>query len=236
MIWEVSYTLRATGAGPPRDRPTHHRTARHASVPTSCFRRSAKGAWASSGWPSRRAGPPSWRSRSSSRAWTRRQVLARFEAERQALAMMDHPNIAKVLDAGMTDQGRPYFVMELVKGVPITEYCDEQHLPVRERLKLFVAGLPGGAARPSERASSTAISSRRTCWWRVRRPARAQGDRLRRGQGDAPAADREDACSRTTADGGHAEYMSPEQAETEPASTSIRAATSIRWACSLRAA
>ncbi len=67
-----------------------------------------------------------------------RQVIARFEAERQALAMMDHPNIAKVLDAGTTDSGRPYFVMELVKGVPITKYCDEQQLPLRERLELFV--------------------------------------------------------------------------------------------------
>ena len=67
-----------------------------------------------------------------------RQVVARFEAERQALAMMDHPNIAKVLDAGTTDGGRPYFVMELVKGVPFTRYCDEQHLTPRERLQLFV--------------------------------------------------------------------------------------------------
>ena len=56
------------------------------------------------------------------------QVIARFEAERQALAMMDHPNIARVLDAGTTDTGRPYFVMELVKGVPITEYCDRNQL------------------------------------------------------------------------------------------------------------
>src|SRR6201991_475375 len=54
-------------------------------------------------------------------------VIARFEAERQALAMMDHPNIARVLDAGATDTGRPYFVMDLVKGVPITEYCDAQN-------------------------------------------------------------------------------------------------------------
>ncbi len=54
------------------------------------------------------------------------QVVARFEAERQALAMMDHPNIAQVLDAGATERGRPYFVMELVRGVPITEYCDQQ--------------------------------------------------------------------------------------------------------------
>ncbi|HUG92102.1 MAG TPA: protein kinase [Planctomycetaceae bacterium] len=67
-----------------------------------------------------------------------RQVIARFEAERQALAMMDHPNIAKVLDAGTTDSGWPYFVMELVKGVPITRYCDEKHLTPRERLDLFV--------------------------------------------------------------------------------------------------
>src|SRR5216110_1184863 len=55
-----------------------------------------------------------------------RQVIARFEAERQALAMMEHPNIARVLDAGTTDRGRPYFVMELVKGIPITDYCDEK--------------------------------------------------------------------------------------------------------------
>ena len=67
-----------------------------------------------------------------------KQVMARFEAERQALAMMDHPNIAKVLDAGETDTGRPYFVMELVKGVPVTEYCDEHRMPTRERLSLFV--------------------------------------------------------------------------------------------------
>ncbi len=67
-----------------------------------------------------------------------RQVLARFEAERQALALMDHPNIAKVLDAGTTDQGRPYFVMELVKGRPITQYCDERRLKPHERLELFI--------------------------------------------------------------------------------------------------
>jgi len=65
-------------------------------------------------------------------------VVARFEAERQALAMMDHPNIAKVLDGGSTESGRPYFVMELVRGVAITEYCDRNHLPVNERLELFM--------------------------------------------------------------------------------------------------
>lgn len=68
-----------------------------------------------------------------------RPVIARFEAERQALAMMDHPNIARVLDAGATDSGSPYFVMELVDGVPITRYCDEQQLNPRQRLELFIA-------------------------------------------------------------------------------------------------
>jgi serine/threonine protein kinase len=67
-----------------------------------------------------------------------RQVLARFEAERQALTLMDHPNIARVLDAGTTGAGRPYFVMDLVKGVPITWYCDEHHLTPRQRLELFI--------------------------------------------------------------------------------------------------
>src|SRR5205085_931858 len=67
-----------------------------------------------------------------------RQVIARFEAERQALAIMDHPNIAKVFDAGTTETGRPYFVMELVDGVPITDYCDTNRLTPRQRLELFV--------------------------------------------------------------------------------------------------
>ena len=67
-----------------------------------------------------------------------RQVVARFEAERQALAMMNHPHIAKVFDAGATDSGRPYFVMELVRGIPITEYCDQNCLPTRQRLDLFI--------------------------------------------------------------------------------------------------
>jgi hypothetical protein len=67
-----------------------------------------------------------------------KQVVARFEAERQALAVMDHPNIAKVFDAGATDTGRPYFVMELVRGVPITRFCNERQLSLRERLDLFI--------------------------------------------------------------------------------------------------
>jgi eukaryotic-like serine/threonine-protein kinase len=67
-----------------------------------------------------------------------KSVLARFEAERQALALMDHPNIAKVLDGGTTEDGRPYFVMELVKGIPLVQYCDERRLTVSARLDLFV--------------------------------------------------------------------------------------------------
>ena len=65
-------------------------------------------------------------------------VLSRFEAERQALALMDHPNIAKVLDGGTTENGRPFFVMEYVKGIPFTKYCDDAHLSIAERLALFV--------------------------------------------------------------------------------------------------
>jgi tetratricopeptide (TPR) repeat protein len=67
-----------------------------------------------------------------------KQVIARFEAERQALAIMDHPNIARVLDGGTTDLGRPYFVMDLVKGVPITKYCDDHHITPQQRLELFL--------------------------------------------------------------------------------------------------
>ncbi len=67
-----------------------------------------------------------------------KNVIARFEAERQALAMMDHQNIARVFDAGATETGRPYFVMELVRGVKITEYCDQNNLDTRQRLELFI--------------------------------------------------------------------------------------------------
>ena len=68
-----------------------------------------------------------------------KEVIARFEAERQALALMDHPNIARVFDAGETADGRPYFVMELVRGVPITQHCDQHKVPAAERLRLFIA-------------------------------------------------------------------------------------------------
>jgi serine/threonine protein kinase len=67
-----------------------------------------------------------------------KRVLARFEAEQQALALMEHPHVARVHDAGLTESGRPYFVMEHVKGIPITEYCDKHRLSIEERLRLFL--------------------------------------------------------------------------------------------------
>ena len=91
------------------------------------------------------------------------QVVARFEAERQALAMMDHPNIAKVFDAGTTECGRPFFVMELVKGVPITEYCDQGRLNPRNGSSSSSRSARRSSTR-TRRGSSTATSSRPTCW------------------------------------------------------------------------
>ena len=84
-----------------------------------------------------------------------RAVLARFEAERQALALMDHPNIAKVLDAGTTDDGRPFFVMELVKGVPLTDYCDAHRLASPTGWTLFRQSARR-CSTPTRRGSSTA--------------------------------------------------------------------------------
>ena len=79
------------------------------------------------------------------------QVLARFANERQALAMMDHPNIARIFDAGATPKGRPYFVMEYIEGVPITQYCDRKRIDDRPTVGTFSRGVPRGSARPPER-------------------------------------------------------------------------------------
>ena len=100
-----------------------------------------------------------------------RQVLARFEAERQALALMDHPNIARVFDAGATPEGRPYFVMELVKGVPITEYCDDHRLARAGAARSCSRPSAGRSSTRTRRGSSTATSSRTTCSWPLRRQA-----------------------------------------------------------------
>ena len=95
-----------------------------------------------------------------------KEVIARFEAERQALALMDHPNIAKVLDAGATETGRPYFVMELVRGVPITEYCDQNKLGTTRAARAVHARSAARSSTPTRRASSTGTSSRPTSWSR----------------------------------------------------------------------
>jgi len=97
-----------------------------------------------------------------------RAVIARFEAERQALALMDHPNIATVLDAGTTPSGSPYFVMELVKGVPITEFCDQNRLPPRRGWSCSSA-FARRSSTPTTRALSTATCTPRSRRWSGRR-------------------------------------------------------------------
>ena len=116
-----------------------------------------------------------------------RQVIARFEAERQALALMDHPNIAKVLDAGATDAGRPYFVMELVQGVPITEYCDQNRLTARQRLELFVPVCQAVQHAHQKGVIHRDLKPTNVLVDAARRHAGAEGDRLRRRQGDRAA-------------------------------------------------
>ena len=143
-----------------------------------------------------------------------RAVLARFDAERQALALMDHPNIARVLDGGATAAGQPFFVMELVKGVPITEYCDQQRLTPRERLELFVPVCQAVQHAHQKGIIHRDIKPSNVLVAEVRRPAGAEGHRLRRGQGDRGSR----SPSRRLATGfgaivGTPAYMSPEQAD-----------------------
>ena len=143
-----------------------------------------------------------------------RQVLARFEAERQALALMDHPNIAKVLDAATTDRGRPYFVMELVKGVPITKYCDENRLGLKERLELIIPVCQAIQHAHQKGIIHRDIKPTNVLVAKHDGRADAEGDRLWRGQSDRPASS--PSATMFTALGqviGTLEYMSPEQAE-----------------------
>ena len=161
-----------------------------------------------------------------------RAGAGRFDAERQALALMDHPNIARVLDGGATDAGRPFFVMELVKGVPITDYCDRHRLTPRERLELFVPvcqavqhahqkGIIHRDIKPSQRPGR-----------RVRRTARAQGHRLRRRQGDRRASSPSRRSTPASAQiVGTPQYMTPGAGRRSTTWTSTPAPTSTRWAC-----
>jgi serine/threonine protein kinase len=159
-----------------------------------------------------------------------KQVIARFEAERQALALMDHPNIAHVLEAGTTESGRPYFVMELVRGIPITDYCDREKLAIPQRLELFVLvcqavqhahqkGIIHRDLKPSN-VMVTMIDGAAVPKVIDFGVAKAMGQQL---------------TERTVFTGfaqliGTPLYMSPEQAES-PAWTSIREATFIPWVC-----
>ena len=160
-----------------------------------------------------------------------RQVIARFEAERQAVAMMDHPNIAKVLDAGTTDSGRPYFVMELVKGVPITKYCDEKHLPLRARLELFVPVCQAVQHAHQKGIIHRDIKPTNVLVAEYDNQRRSQSDRLRRGQGHGAKADRTDDVHRVRPGARHDGVHESRARRSSTSSTSTPAATSIRWAC-----
>ena len=139
-----------------------------------------------------------------------RAVLHRFEQERQALAMMDHPNIAKVLDAGLTPNGQPFFAMELVNGLPLNKFCDEARLATRDRLELFVTDLPGRPARAPEGDRASRPEAGEHPHHDHRRQARPQGHRFRRRQSNPPASS--PTRSMSTQFGaivGTLEYMSP---------------------------
>ena len=143
-----------------------------------------------------------------------REVVARFEAERQALALMDHPNIARVFDGGATESGRPYFVMELVKGIPLTKYCDDQQLNTRQRLDLFLDVLAAVQHAHQKGIIHRDLKPSNILVIPARRQAGHQGHRLRHRQGHQPGTHRQDALHRLTGSMiGTPQYMSPEQAE-----------------------
>ena len=140
-----------------------------------------------------------------------KQVVARFEQERQALALMDHGNIARVLDAGATATGRPYFVMDLVKGAPIVDYCDKSGLTIDERLELFsqvcaaVQHAHGkGIIHRDLKPSNILVTTQDGRRW----PRSSTSDR----QGDRAEAHRQDAVTEHHQVIGTLQYLSPEQA------------------------
>ena len=117
-------------------------------------------------------------------------MIARFESERQALALMDHPAIAKVFDAGSTPQGAPYFVMEYVAGVPITAYCDNHRLSTRERLELFMHVCEGVQHAHQKAIIHRDLKPSNILVTEVDGQAGAEDHRFRSGQGADPEADR----------------------------------------------
>ena len=158
-------------------------------------------------------------------------VLARFEAERQALAMMDHPNIARVLDAGTTDGGRPFFVMELVKGTPITRLLRRAQAHPAAATGTVRAGLPGHSARAPEGDHPPRHQAVERAGGTVRRPAGAQGHRLRRGQGGGSTADRQDADDRVRGRSSARRVHVAGAGQPEQPRISTPVAMSTRWVC-----
>ena len=158
-----------------------------------------------------------------------REVVARFESERQALALMDHPAIAKVFDAGSTAEGRPYFVMEYVAGVPITEYCDRHKLTLREQTGAVCARMRRGAARAPEGDHPSRSEAFEHSGERGGRQAPAEDHRFRRGEGDGPAADgRDDADAAGNGDR-HAGVYEPGAGGFRGRGHRYAQRTSIRW-------
>ncbi len=160
-----------------------------------------------------------------------RQVIARFEAERQALAMMEHPNIAHVFDGGATDSGRPYFVMELVRGMPITQYCDEARRTTDERLQLFILvcdAVHHGTRRGSSIATRQAVQHPGHA---ARRRARAQDHRLRNRQGRPSAACRDGLRYGPRPNGRHADVHEPGAGRDERIGRRHAKRHLLCWAC-----